>query len=239
MLDLVIIVPHPDDETALFGGLVARALAKRKAVKVVFLTSGAHGRTLGLVEQKALAAERRKEVKLATAALGIQDVLFLNYDDYDPRGKKTYDWPKVREKLLSGLRGASEKTVFAGFPPNGMNGHPDHMRASKLAGEVAAEKGAALIYATTPAAELSLGTTRYIGAQRRRKLHMPATHVLKLSQAEVTKKIHALSCYRTQALSMLDYLRNAKGDLFEEYFSLGRNAKAASAFLKSLGLAKV
>ncbi len=236
MLTLIAIVPHPDDETALFGGLIARALSKKMKVKVVFLTTGAHGRTLDLVEQKALAAERRKEVKGAAAALGLKDVVFLGYDDYDPRSETTFEWPKAREKVLSRLRGVSSPRMIAGFPPNGMNGHPDHVRASKLAREIAGETGASLLYATTSAAELSLGTTRYIAAQRRRKLHAPATHVLKLSEDEVKKKIHALSCYRTQALSMLDYMRHAEGNLFEEYFCLEGASPGVMKFLSALEL---
>jgi LmbE family N-acetylglucosaminyl deacetylase len=234
MLDLIIIVPHPDDEAALCGGLIARAVAKKAKVKVVFVTSGVHGRTLGLVEQKALASERRKEAKGAAAALGLKDILFLGYDDYDPRGKKTFDWPKVGEKLASRLRGVSVRTVIVSFPPNGLNGHPDHMRASRLARELAAEHGAAMLYATSAAAGKSLGTTRYIGAQRRRKLHRDPTHILRLSEAEVQKKIWALSCYRTQALSMVDYMRHAEGNLFEEHFSLADGGQGAAKFLSGV-----
>jgi N-acetylglucosamine malate deacetylase 2 len=224
MSGLLVIVPHPDDESALCAGLIARAAKMSVPVRIVFLTSGRHGRTLDLVPQAALAAERRKEATLATGALGAKDVYFLGYPDFDPRRQKIFGWTGVKKKLLSSVGDVSAGTVIVSFPPNGLNGHPDHVRCSRFAAELAAERGAMLLCVTpkeapAPGAEVN----SYMKAQRRRKLHMAPTHRLRLTQAEMEKKLCALSHYRTQALSILDFTRNAKGRLFEEYFAVARN----------------
>src|SRR5262245_33785801 len=100
MTDIAVIVPHPDDESALCAGFIQRALSKGVKVSVTFITSGTHGRTLGLVTRRKLAAERRKEAELACRALGVKDVHFLGFDDFNPRNGKFSTWPDAKKKLL-------------------------------------------------------------------------------------------------------------------------------------------
>ena len=57
MIDLLLIVPHPDDEVFGSGGLFARMAAQGKKVATLTLTRGGAGRSLGLVEAAALADE--------------------------------------------------------------------------------------------------------------------------------------------------------------------------------------
>jgi LmbE family N-acetylglucosaminyl deacetylase len=227
MFSIVVVVPHPDDETAFCAGLILRALRKSLPVKVIYLTSGAHGRTLGLVPQSGLAVERKKEAKLATGVLGVEDVSFLGYPDFDPRRQKKFAWPGVRSKLHACAGELSSRSVIVSFPPNGINGHPDHVLCSKLAAGLAAASGAGLLYATTSAAETPYqDVPSYMKARQRQKLHLAPTHAVKLTRREVTRKLLALSQYRTQALSMLDYIKYAEGSLFEENFALARNPRA-------------
>jgi N-acetylglucosamine malate deacetylase 2 len=229
MSDIVVIVPHPDDESALCGGLILRAVQKGRRVRIVFLTSGTHGRTLGLVPQKELAAARRKEAENATRTLGVSDVSFLGYNDFNPRTGKKFSWPGAKKKLLAAVK-ISAGTLIVSFPPNGINGHPDHVLCSTLAGEVAKEQGASLLYVTTDGAAEAymMDAASYLKSQQRRKLHLAPSHVLKLTPEEKAGKLFALSHYRTQAVSVVDFIRLSKGNLFEEYYTLapGTGAKA-------------
>lgn len=223
MTDIAVIVPHPDDESALCAGLILRAQAKGLKVAVVFVTSGAHGRTLGLVAQDKLAAARRKEAEFACRTLGANSVHFLGYDDFDPRSGKFSTWPGAKKKILSRLR-VSPETIVVGFPPNGMNGHPDHVRCSALAVEVAQERNATMLYVTRPSAKTSLGMVSYVPEKKRQQRHLPATHVMTVTPAEMEVKLLALSGYRTQAISILDYIRQEQGNLFDEYYAIPRDA---------------
>lgn len=235
MSNIVVIVPHPDDESALCAGLISRAVKKSHKVAVIFLTSGAHGRTLGLVPRKKLPAERRKEAERATCTLGVTDVHFLDYHDFDPRTGKKFGWPNVKKKLLAAAGKMSRDDIIVSFPPNGINGHPDHVFCSTLAEEIANEHGASLLYVTTNGAKEAymMDAASYLKSQQRRKLHVAPSHVLKLTPGEKSGKLFALSHYRTQALSVLDFIRLSKGDLFEEYYTLAPGAGAKARKLLS------
>ena len=220
MFDIVVIVPHTDDESALCAGFILRALSKGAKVKVVFVTSGQNGRTLGLVTRKALPAARRKEAELAAAALGVSDVHFLNYPDFNPRSGRFSTWPGAKKKLLSFVPDISSRTIIVSFPPNGMNGHPDHVRCSVLANDVAKDRKAALLYVTNPTPSASLGMTSYAPEPSRQGLHLPPSHVMTLTLAEMRGKLLALSGYRTQAISILNFIRQEKGNISQEHFAL-------------------
>ena len=96
---ILILAPHPDDETLGCGGTIQKALLQGKTVKVVFLTSGdsfgndyemthtskdsPKGVTLGYL--------RQKEALEATAILGLakENIIFLGYPD---RGLERMWW---------------------------------------------------------------------------------------------------------------------------------------------------
>jgi len=90
---LLVIAPHPDDETLAAGGLIYSASKQGAKVKVVFITMG-DGYHLAASALRdiacpspddflALGNHRRKEGIAALAALGVsdRDVVFLGYPD--------------------------------------------------------------------------------------------------------------------------------------------------------------
>lgn len=100
---ILVIAPHPDDESLAPGGLVATALAQGKQVKVVVITAGdAYKRaalriakgTLTPAVYVRLGEIRHKEVQAAVASLGLpqEDLLFLGYQDGSVNSLWDADW---------------------------------------------------------------------------------------------------------------------------------------------------
>lgn len=89
MIDRKIIVfaPHPDDETLACGGTIVKKIQEGYEVYVVVMTDGRHSHdlVLGLKEPppEAIAKIRAKEVKEATAILGVQsdNLILLGFED--------------------------------------------------------------------------------------------------------------------------------------------------------------
>src|SRR5262249_38928597 len=90
---LLVVSPHPDDETLGAGGLIQRVLSAGGAVKVVFMTSGdgfpagvavvRHTPTPTAQEYLTYGTIRQEEAKRALAVLGLsaKDIIFLGFPD--------------------------------------------------------------------------------------------------------------------------------------------------------------
>ena len=89
---LLVISPHPDDETLCCAGAIQRVLRAGGHVSIVWLTSG-DGSALGMLvvektlfdagKMRAFGAARMREARAATALLGVPPAgqLFLGYPD--------------------------------------------------------------------------------------------------------------------------------------------------------------
>lgn len=90
---LLVIAPHPDDETVMAGGLIQRVLENQGKVEIIYLTNGDGSRItiiqedkeldLGPTEFIALGETRIKEASQAASVLGVvrKDVFFLGFPD--------------------------------------------------------------------------------------------------------------------------------------------------------------
>jgi LmbE family N-acetylglucosaminyl deacetylase len=102
---LLVVSPHPDDETLGCGGLIARQAAAGRRVHVLFLTDGeASHREHPTLKPSALAALRRDEAVAALQALGVANprsaATFLGAPD---GGLANLD-PESRDALVGILR---------------------------------------------------------------------------------------------------------------------------------------
>ena len=91
---ILILAPHPDDETVGCGGIIQKALAEGCAVYVVFFTNGDHNEVAFKLYEKKLVLNpkdyikmgelRRKEAIAAAEVLGVprENLIFLGYPDY-------------------------------------------------------------------------------------------------------------------------------------------------------------
>jgi N-acetylglucosamine malate deacetylase 2 len=132
MSSLLCIVAHPDDETILCGGTLARLAAQGVAVHVVSLTRG-EGGELGeppRCSRAELGEVREQEMVRAVGKLGGRSLTFLGYEDPVVGPNDTLSAPEHDPVMLAGqivnciTQFAPEVVVTHGS--NGEYGHPAH-----------------------------------------------------------------------------------------------------------------
>jgi len=132
---LLLVAPHPDDETLAAGGLIQAAVAAGAAVRVVFFTDGENnpwaqrateGRLfIGAVARRAFGARRRTEAlaSLAVLGLGTGDAEFLGFPDQGTTGALVADARPAAERLTGLVRDWHPNIVVG---PSLYDLHPDH-----------------------------------------------------------------------------------------------------------------
>jgi LmbE family N-acetylglucosaminyl deacetylase len=140
----MVVHAHPDDESSQTGGTLARYAAAGHRVILVTCTDGGQGDADG-ADQALLPARRSRELDLAAAALGVTDVVKLGYPDSGvsddgagPTGtgaaadsfSKRPLMPMVTRLVL--LMRLHQPDVIVTYPPNGLSGHPDHIRTHEI-----------------------------------------------------------------------------------------------------------
>ena len=129
--DLLLVLAHPDDESFLAGGTVARLADEGRPAGLICATRGQAG-ALGnppLATRETIGRVREGELRGACAALGLALVALLDYED---RRLAEAEREAVRATLVGHLR-RERPRVVATFDPNGVNGHPDHVAVSRFA----------------------------------------------------------------------------------------------------------
>jgi LmbE family N-acetylglucosaminyl deacetylase len=137
---------HPDDETYLCGGLMARAVRAGARVVCVTATRGEAGS--GDAERwppgPPLAEVRTRELADALGHLGVTEHHWLDYPD---GGCAEVDQAEAVERVRGLVDEVRPDTVLT-FGPEGMTGHPDHQAVSRWAVAAAAGTAARVHYAT-------------------------------------------------------------------------------------------
>lgn len=127
---LVVAAAHPDDETLMAGGLIARAAARGVPIDVVVASSGeaSHPRSPTWTPQ-ALAAARDEEVRAAVARLAPEARVHLLHL---PDGRLAEHEAAIGEAIGALLNaGATLVSTWAG------DRHPDHAAVARAAASVA------------------------------------------------------------------------------------------------------
>jgi LmbE family N-acetylglucosaminyl deacetylase len=234
---VLIVAPHPDDETLACGGLVQVALAAGAHVSAVYLTSG-DGLEWDILlsrapmpePQKMLALGRRRmtEARNAAAALGIpsENLYFLGYPDaglshlisgnyaspYKSRhtGATAVPYPDAvspgaaytgrnLEKDLQSVITAVKPTIV--LLPSIHEAHPDHRAAARFVTEALRGQQASLRrWMVHGGEEWPLPKGWHTGLPLEpppRGKHL-AWERLDLTPAQVSVKVTAIKCYRSQ-----------------------------------------
>lgn len=122
-MNVLVVAPHPDDESIGCGGTVRLRHAAGDRIEVAFLTSG----ELGLEElpPDEARAVREREAETAAALLGIADVAFFRHPDWflaDVVPAATRDLCDLVERT------APDRVLF----PHDAEWHPDHAAAATI-----------------------------------------------------------------------------------------------------------
>ncbi len=243
--DLLLVVPHPDDEVFGSAGVLARTAATGRAATLT-LTRGAAGRTLGLCARADLADTRELELRASLATLGVRDVTILDHQDYVPdadRGMPEHPGLAAVDfrELLADVLGVMNRTrprALLTFPPNGANGHPDHCVTNRLVSEAfhAADVRPERLYYFASFAPFK-GPQRggFLEESEMHRRYLAPTHAA-AAAGQLEVKLAAMGCHETQALSVLSFMRSSPGRLLEETFHRSYPPVAGDAGVESIEL---
>ncbi|NEU32337.1 bacillithiol biosynthesis deacetylase BshB2 [bacterium LRH843] len=121
---ILVIFPHPDDETFATGGTIAMHAEKGTPVTYVCLTLGEMGRNLGnppVATRESLPEIRKRELQQAAKEIGIHDLRMMGFRD------KTVEFEedeKMTALVLSFIEELNPSLVITFYP--GYCVHPDH-----------------------------------------------------------------------------------------------------------------
>lgn len=122
---VLVIFPHPDDESFATGGTIALHTQAGVPVTYVCATRGEMGRNMGMpiiATRESMPALREKELREACRILGIRDLRFLGIRD------KTVEFvdPAVLDRQLEEIIREIQPSLVITYHPE-YSVHPDHM----------------------------------------------------------------------------------------------------------------
>ena len=217
-LKLLLIVPHPDDEVYGASGTLMTHLAAGEPCGLITLTRGEAGRTLGLCDTPQELA-RMREVELAACL----EVIGLTTPQNVARGSvfehhhfpDKYLQDQPLETLVEVAREAMTRLrpeILLSFPPNGSNGHPDHVTTHRLVRAAwdslpQLDRPRLWYYASDVAPENEALRAEWLPPNTRHDV-----------SALISRKLQAIACHRTQALSTVDFIRKFPERIVTETF---------------------
>ncbi len=131
---ILILAPHPDDETIGCTSVIRKSLAAKRAVKIVFLTNGDSNEWALFLQRKRpivtgaaalkMGQMRQGEALAAAEVLGLaeQDVVFLGYPDAGMLKIWTQSWgdnPPIKSRLTKSTAVPYENAYRFGTPHKG------------------------------------------------------------------------------------------------------------------------
>jgi LmbE family N-acetylglucosaminyl deacetylase len=190
---LLVLAPHPDDESLGCGGLIADCQARGQPVYVLILTDGAGSHRNSLEYPPArLAALRADEARAAGAALGLPEdrIAFIGQPDGHAPLRGTRLRAVARQIAdYAGARGvATICTTWPGDP------HHDHKAAYRAGAAAARELGAKLY--CYPVWGWTLPVTAWVPKTPPRGARIDITPHLSAKQ-------RAIACHRSQATDLI------------------------------------
>lgn len=217
---------HPDDETILTGGTLARAAAAGHRVVLVVATDGSMGGPAASGE-----SERMGEVRRAAEVLGVHRVEHLGYADSghgpdfypDPPGRVRFARAELEEAAgrLAELLREERAELLLSYQANGGYGHRDHCRVHEVGRRAAELAGTPRVLETTMPRELLLRGLAF--TQRLRLPFMYDADVVPTAyspQAEITHVVDVRSYVTQKRRAFAAHRSQLGGNRFERLATL-------------------
>lgn len=189
---ILAIFAHPDDETFLAGGTLAKYAAAGWEVSVLCATRGEAGRRGEYEDQNLSTVEfasvRQREMDAACDVLGVRKPIFLNCAD---QGIASDCRESARVEIVRFLRKRKPDVVIT-FGPDGVSGHTDHVAIGGIATAAARESGIPSLYYVLRSESLSSCCEPEVPVSS-----PPVTTVIDVSGFG-ERKLLAMRCYRSQ-----------------------------------------
>ncbi|MEW6002377.1 MAG: PIG-L deacetylase family protein [Nitrospirota bacterium] len=199
---VLVLAPHPDDETLGCGGSLRLLSRAGTAVKVIFITNGEKADP-AVKNRERYAAIREEEALKALNILDLSDYEFLRFPD-----RQLYEYmDKAKEMIAMIIENFNPDALYS---PSSIELNPDHRASAEIALKLQRRFGFKILFyeLTTP---------------------LRPNILVDITKAFRIKK-KAIKAYRTQ-LNIIDYLRLIIALNTYRTFTLGKNVKFAEAFL--------
>ena len=187
---LLVVFPHPDDETVMAAGLIRRAVQKGWRVVVVNLTKGEAGRIHIHGNGECVAKIRSNEFAKAMGLLGVKEFELWNCGDGNLRGSRS--WRKQVDNLILNIKPG----IVVTYDHSGISGHPDHIALSvEIYKLLKSQKGVRLLWPSL------VGKPRELMVNNQVKAYFnDPVWKLDMGIKELVLKWRAMKCHRSQAL---------------------------------------
>lgn len=126
----MIFEPHPDDADIFMGGVIKKLTDLNKNLILITVTNGDKGTYNPSLNEKDLKMIRKDERLRANEILGIKNMIFLDYPDYELPEKSV-----LVKEFLKIIRELKPEVIFTPDPNLPYEVHPDH----KIIGEAVSE----------------------------------------------------------------------------------------------------
>jgi LmbE family N-acetylglucosaminyl deacetylase len=124
---ILIIAPHPDDETFGCAGLIAKKLKADAHVSVAFLTYGEN--SLKNASDIEVAKNRQKTAETVCSLLGVKGVYYCGFSDGEIPRRDTDNYDDAVDKIVQLIEQLNPKEVFC---THNSEGWSDHTAAAEL-----------------------------------------------------------------------------------------------------------
>lgn len=124
---ILIIAPHPDDETFGCAGLIAKKVKGGAHVSVAFLTNGE--KSLKNSSDTEVASNRQKTAEAVCSTLGVKDIHYCGFSDGEIPRRGTDDYDGGVEKITRLIEQLNPTQVFCTHDSEGWS---DHTAAAEL-----------------------------------------------------------------------------------------------------------
>ncbi|MDO9207666.1 MAG: PIG-L deacetylase family protein [Sulfuricurvum sp.] len=124
---ILIIAPHPDDETFGCAGLIAKKVKAGAHISVAFLTYGEN--SLDESPDTEIATNRQKTSETVCSVLGVKNVYYCGFSDSNIPRRGMDDYTSGVEKIVQLIEQIDPKEVFCTHDSEGWS---DHTAAAEL-----------------------------------------------------------------------------------------------------------